>query len=183
MGGKLQYEMGYTEFKNQVVKSRVRKQAKIRNSWGSYDIYKHIRKNGWYDIGRPVKEHEFYSIIREVNKLLAEEIANGNTVIFPYRMGKLELRKSERGVSLVDGKLKITYPVNWDETIRLWFEDKEARKNKTLLRNEEDYVYHVKYCKHDANYENKSFYQFTLNRFIKQELKKNIEQKKIDTLW
>ena len=98
-------------------------------------------------------------------------------------MGELELRKYERGVSLVNGRLKVTYPIDWEETIRLWFADEEAKKNKTLLRREEKYVYHVRYCKHDANYENKSFYQFALNRFIKLALKDNIKNNQVDTLW
>lgn len=175
--------MDYQQFRTEIKKANTKKQAKIRNSWGIYDAYKHIRKNKWYNIGRPLKEHEFYSIIREVNKLLAEDIANGKTVVFPFRMGKLELRKYECGVKLVDGKLKIGYPINWEDTIRLWFEDEEAKKNKTLLRNEEKYTYRVKYCKYDANYENKSFYQFALNRFIKIALKDNIHNGKVDTLW
>lgn len=173
----------YIEFSNEVRKASRPKQAKVRNSWGIYDSYKHIRKNGWYDIGRPLKEHEFYSIVRQVNDLLAEEIAKGNTVVFPSRMGKLELRKLERGVSIVDGKLKITYPVNWSETLKLWFEDAEARRNKTLLRTESRFVYHVRYCRHEATYENKVFYEFTVNRFIKKALKENINKGITDTLW
>ena len=98
-------------------------------------------------------------------------------------MGKLELRKFQKGVSLVDGKLKITYPINWEDTLKLWFEDEEAKKNKTLVRNECDFVYHVRYDKYDATYENKSFYQFTLNRFIKIKLKDKILKGEIDTLW
>lgn len=156
---------------------------KVTNSYGVYDAYKHIRKNGWYDIERPIKEKEFYSIVRGVNKYFADEISNGNTVVFPSKMGKLELRKGQRGVSLVDGKLKVTYPINWEDTLRLWFEDKQARENKTLLRSENNYVYNVKYCKHDANYENKSFYEFALNRFIKRELKRKINNGQTDTLW
>ena len=176
-------EEAYKDYKGQVTKQSSKKQAKIRGSWGVYDAFKYIRKNGWYDIGRPLKEHEFYGIVRRVNKLLAEKIANGVTVSFPHRMGELELRKYERGVSLVNGRLKVTYPIDWEETIRLWFADEEAKKNKTLLRREEKYVYHVRYCKHDANYENKSFYQFALNRFIKLALKDNIKNNKVDTLW
>jgi len=175
--------MDYKEYKVKTVRAGNRSKAKVRDSFGVYDCYKHIRKNNWYDIGRPVKEHEFYTIIREVNKALAEEVSFGHTVTFPQRMGKLELRKMPRGVSIIDGKLKVTYPVNWEDTIRLWYEDEEARKNKTLLRNEEKEVYNVKYCKHDANYENKSFYQFILNRQIKKALKENIQKGIIDTLW
>lgn len=175
--------MEYKEFSNQIRKSRMPKQAKVRGSWGVYDAYKAIRKENWFDIGKPLKEHEFYSIIRGVNELFAEELSQGREMVFPNRMGKLELRKIKKGVSIVDGKLKNTYPIAWHDTIKLWFEDEEARRNKTLLRNETEIVYHVKYNKYNANYENQCFYEFTLNRFIKQALKRNIDKGKIDTLW
>lgn len=175
--------MDYTEFTSQIVKRNCPKIAKVRNSWGVYDAYKLIRKNGWYNIDRPLKEKEFYSIIRGINRLLAIEIANGNEVKFPHGMGKLELRKIKKGVFLFDDKLVNTYPINWKDTLRLWYEDKEARENKTLLRMEEEYVYHVKYTKYDATYKNQCFYEFTLNRFIKMALKENIKKGKIDALW
>lgn len=176
-------EQSYKEFINEIGKRKIPRQSKIRDSWGVYDAYKHIRKNQWYNIGRPLKENEFYSIIRGINELLADEIAKGNAVVFPSRMGKLELRKRERGVSIVNGKLKISYPVDWSETLKLWFENEEERKKKTLLRKEDKYAYHVKYCKYDATYENKTFYEFKLNRFVKRALKENINQGKIDSLW
>ena len=69
------------------------KNFKVRGSFGIYDCYKAIRRHKWFDIGRPLKEKEFYSIIRGVNNLIAEEIANGETVTFPEKMGMLELRK------------------------------------------------------------------------------------------
>jgi hypothetical protein len=175
--------MEYKEFRNKLLKTEVPRKAKVSNSWGVYDAYKAIRKHKWYDIGRPLKEKEFYSIIRGINDLLAEEIAEGKEVVFPGRMGKLELRKVERGVSIVGGKLKNTYHINWAKTIKLWFEDKEAMANKTLIRDETDYMYFVKYTKYDAAYENQCFYEFVLNRFVKIALKKNIQEGKIDTLW
>ena len=173
----------YDEFVENICKKRGIKNFKVSNSFGVYDVYKKMRKNGWYDIGRAVKEKEYYSIIRKVNDYLAEEIINGNTVTFPHRMGSLELRKFKKGVSIVDGKMVVTYPIDWQETLRLWFEDEEERKKKTLLRTESKYVYRVRYCKGDANYENKSFYEFALNRFIKKALKDKIINREIDTLW
>lgn len=156
---------------------------KITNSIGVYDIYKKIRKNHWYDIGRPLKEHEFYAIIRSINKLLAENIVNGETVVFPASMGKLELRKYPRGVSFVNGKLKNTYPIDWKSTNQLWAEDEEEHQKKTLLRYESPVVYHVRYCKEDATYENKMFYQFRLHQKVRKKLKENIVNGKTDTLW
>ena len=119
-----------------------------------------------------------------MNNLLAEEVANGGTVVFPSRMGKLELRKFERGVSIgKDGKLKIGYPINWQETIRLWFEDAEEKEKKTLVRKNVPFTYHIWYDKYNATYSNKSMYQFKLNRFIRYALKDNVEKGIIDPLW
>ena len=175
--------MSYEEFQEEICKKKQKGQFRIRNSWGIYDAYKLIRKNKWYDIGRPLKEKEFYTIIREVNKLYAEAVANGETVKFPSRMGRLELKKFRKGASFVKGKLRITYPVDWSETLKLWYADEEARRNKTLLRNEQEFIYGVRYDKYGAAYENMVFYQFAVNRFIKKALSKNIQQGKIDTLW
>lgn len=178
----MEEKKSFKEFCVETKRAREKEQFKIRNSWGVYDAYKAIRKHGWYNIGRPLKEKEFYGIIRQINDLLAEELANGNTIVFPEGMGILELRKSKRGVSIVDGKLKITYPVDWSKTLRLWYEDEEARKKKLLLRREHEYIYRVKYNKFRATYNNKSLYEFTLNRGIKLALKDNIEQGKVDCL-
>lgn len=175
--------MDFKEFRNKTLKNGPGKQYLITNSFGIYDIYKWMRRNKWYDIGRAVREKEFYAIIRGINLLLAEEIALGNTVVFPERMGKLEVRKLQKGVSIVNGVLKNTYPINWDKTLRLWYEDAEAHEKKLLVRDPESIVYHVKYCKFTANYENKAFYKFMLNSFIRRKMKENIEQGKLDTLW
>lgn len=156
---------------------------KVRDSIGVYDIYKKIRKNHWYDIGRPLKEKEFYSIIRGINRLLAEEIVQGHTVSFPHHMGWMELRKYKAGAFIEDGKLKITYPIDWDSTLKLWSSDAEAHQKKIMLRHSNEWVYHVKYNKHFAMYENKIFYQFALNTFIKRALSENIKQGNIDTIW
>ena len=159
------------------------KNFKVRGSFGIYDCYKAIRRHKWFDIGRPLKEKEFYSIIRGVNNLIAEEIANGETVEFPEKMGKLELRKYQVGAYIKDGKLKVTYPIDWYATNKLWKEDEEARKNKTLLRHSNKWVYYVKYRNECANYENNTFYLFALNSFIKKKLSRNIKQNKVDTLY
>lgn len=178
--------MDYKEFENQVQKKygKGTKNFKVRGSWGIYDAYKHIRKNKWYDIGRPLTEHEFYTIVRSVNSLLATNIALGKAVMLPARMGKLELRKRELTPYInKNGVLRVPYPVDWNSTVRLWFEDKEARENKTLIRDEKDTIYSVKYNKYDATYQNKWFYEFTLNRFIKRALKDNINNGITDTIW
>ena len=175
--------MNYSEFETFIRRKHCQKNAKIRDSWGVYDAYKLIRKNKWYDIGEPVTEHEFYSIVRSINRLLADELALGNPVIFPYSMGELELRKLPVGVKFENGKLKNTYPIDWDSTVKLWYEDREARESKTLIRRDSKEIYYIKYNRYRATYKNQIFYKFQVNRFIKRALKDNIIKGKIDALW
>ena len=114
----------YKDFKSAIQGLQNTRTHKVTNSLGSYDAYKYIRKNKWFNIGRPLTEHEFYQIIRRINNYLAEELINGNDVIFPNRMGKLELRK-RNALPIIDknGNLKVTYAIDWDNTLKLWYED------------------------------------------------------------
>lgn len=175
--------MTLEEFKSKIVKRNTKKNFKISGSYGVRNVYKALQRQKWPDIGKPVSEYEFYTIIRSINNLLANEIMLGNTVTFPSRMGKLELRKYKPQVRIVKGKLKIGYAIDWDSTINLWYKDEEARKSKILLRKESPEIFRVAYCKYNATYENKTFYAFALNRHIKKTLKTYIQQGKIDTLW
>lgn len=171
------------EFKSRILKRNTRKHGVVRNCLGVYDIYKTIRRNKWYNIGRPLKEHEFYAIIRGINNLLAEKLKRGETVVFPMRMGKIELRKTRRGVFFKDGKLVNTYPVNWDATLELWYNDPEEMEKKTLVRFEQSTCYRLVYDKYNANYENQGFYCFKLNKFVQDGLAENLKKGTLDTLW
>jgi len=171
------------EFVTKVCKKRLKgvRKFKVTDSWGVYDAYKQIRKGGWQGVERPLKEHEFYAIVRKMNNLLAEEIAQGKTVNLLANMGRLELRKFEARARLKDGKLKVTYPVDWKATMQLWYEDEEAYNDKTLIRNMGGSVYRVYYNKGAAKYPNKIFYEFHLNRKIKQRLKENIKNGEVSS--
>ena len=171
----------YKDFKSAIQGLQNTRTHKVTNSLGSYDAYKYIRKNKWFNIDRPLTEHEFYQIIRRINNYLAEELINGNDIIFPNRMGKLELRK-RNSLPVIDknGNLKVTYAIDWDSTLKLWYEDEEAFNNKTLVRLPERNIFRIKYNKNTANYNNKSFMEFQVNRNIKVRLKQKIKNNEID---
>ena len=175
----------WQQFRKDITKAegKGRRKFKVSGSWGIYDAYKLIRKHHWFDIGRPLTEKEFYDIVRQVNNKFADEIAKGTTITFPSKMGKLELRKEKRGVYFNEGKMKVTYPVDWQATLKLWFEDEEAREQKLLIRRNSKNVYKVYFNKYDATFNNKVFYDFTLNRFIKKKLKHNINNGLIDSVY
>ena len=78
------------------------------------------------------------------------------------------------------GNIKITYAIDWDSTLKLWYDDEEAFNNKTLVKFPEKSIFRVKYNKSTANYENKSFMEFQVNRNIKTRLKQKIKNNEID---
>lgn len=168
------------DFRKKVLKLDKPRQHKVNNSLGVYDAYKWIRKNKWLDIGRPITEHEFYTIIRRVNNLLAENFLKGRDIILPHRLGTIELRKYETKMSFNNGKLHTNLPIDWDRTLKLWAEDEEAYKEKMLVKVEEKEIFKVFYNKGKANYNNKSFYEFEVNRDLKRRLKQRIKDGLID---
>lgn len=172
--------MNYREFKQEVQKVNKSRVHKVTGSIGVYDAYKYIRKHKWYDIGRPLKEGEFYRIIRRINDYLAEELSRGKEIKLPHKLGSLEIRKRPTRIAIVDGKLVTNLPIDWDKTLKLWYEDKEAFDNKTLIRFETEEVFKVYYNKQSANYNNKSFYDFKPNREIKRKLTKHAREGNLD---
>ena len=163
------------EFRRKVLKVDHSRNHKVKNSIGVYDIYKHIRKNKWYNIGQPITEHQFYTIIREVNNVLADNLLKGNDIVFPNKMGRLEVRKFEPIIRFDDNKLTVRLPIDWDRTLKLWLEDEEAYKERTLVKMEEKEIFKVCYNKTRADFPNKGFYQLQINRDLKTALKKKIK--------
>lgn len=168
------------DFRRKVLKLNEPRKHKVRNSLGVYDSYKWIRKNKWLNLPRPITEHEFYTIIRQVNNLLAETLLSGRDINLPHRMGSIELRKYDARITFNGGKVVTNLPIDWDRTLKLWSEDEEAYKERILIKMEEKELFKVFYNKRTANYENKSFYTFEVNRDLKRRLKQKIKDKAID---
>ena len=43
-------------------------------------------------------------------------------------MGRLELRKVNINPKIINGKLIVSKPIDWDRTLKLWYEDNESFK-------------------------------------------------------
>lgn len=169
------------DFRKKVLKVDGPRIHRVRNSLGTYDAYKYIRKNKWFDIGRPLTEHEFYSIIRRMNNYLAETLLDGEEIILPCRMGSIELRKIEPKVRVKGGIINTnSFPIDWDKTLKLWSEDEDAYKERTLVKAEEKEIFKVYFNKKYATFNNKSFYEFEVNRDLKIRLKQRIKSGAID---
>lgn len=170
----------FSEFACQIKKVKGTRVHKVKNSYGVYDGFKYYRKNKPKESQYVLTESQYFSIIRKINKLLGELLINGNDVTLPYRLGRLEVRKYNATITIHDNKIKTNLPIDWYKTLKLWYEDKESYKNKTLIKAEEKELYKIYYNRNLARYNNKSYYQFTLNRELKKKLKQNIKEGKVD---
>lgn len=168
------------EFRRTILKVNDSRVHRVNNSYGVYDAYKYIRKYKWFNIGQPVTEHQFYYIIRNINNLLSDSLVQGHDIKLPCRMGTIEIRKYDAIISINNGKIKTNLPVDWDRTLKLWLEDEEAYKEKTLIKMEEKEIFKIHYNRIRADYNNKSYYEFIVNRDLKKRLKKRIKNGNFD---
>ncbi len=167
------------DFRKEVLKVNKPRVHKIYNSLGVYDAYKWLRKNKWLDIGS-ISEHDYYAIIRAVNKSLIVKFLVTGSIKLPERMGEITLRKYPAKITLKNGKVQTNLPIDWDATLHLWSEDKDSYDNRALIRTEEKEIFKVLYDKSKALYNNKSFYNFELNRDIKVALKRKLKKGLLD---
>ena len=167
------------DFRKEVLKVNKSRVHKVNNSLGVYDAYKWLRKNKWLDVG-PISEHDYYTIIRTVNKALIKDFLQSGTIRLPERMGEIVLRKYPAKITLQNGKVKTNLPIDWDATLKLWHEDKEAYDEKILVRYENEAIFKILYNKSTATYKNKSFYDFRPIRTIKKQISRLIKDNKLD---
>lgn len=169
------------EFKKRTLKVQGPKKHKIRGSLGIYSGYKYYRKNKPKEHKYILTESQYFAITRRVNDLLAEELISGEEITLPHRMGTLEVRKIERNIRIgKDGEIITNLPIDWDSTLKLWYEDEESYKNKTIVRQECSEIFTIYYSKANANYTNKTYYQFVINRDLKKRFKQKIKDGKMN---
>lgn len=173
--------MDLIEYKKRIKRVDGPRIHKITGSLGVYQAYKYYRKNKPKEKKYVLTESQYFAIIRQINNLLADELSIGKEIVLPKRMGVIELRKYNTNVRFDEhGNLKTNLPIDWNGTLELWYNDEESRNNKTLLRQENKEVFKIYYNKYNANYNNKSFYEFRCNKDLKQRLKQNIRYGNID---
>ena len=163
------------EFKTIIKKAKGPHNHKVKNSLGVYDAYKYYRKIRPKFKEYVLTESQYFAIVRRINEALREEFVNGDDLIFPYRMGVLEIRKYPAIITTEGKKIKTNLPIDWDATLKLWYEDEECRDSKTLVRVNVPELFKVYYNKYKATYNNKAFYQFSTNRELKRMIKHAIK--------
>ena len=172
--------MAFEDFIKDVKKVNKERHHKVANSYGSKDAFHYYRKIKPNDSKYVLTDCQYLRIIRLINNRLRDSLIQGEDIILPERMGRLEVRKRAITKEFKNGKLKLTSPVDWKATLRLWYDNPICKNKKQLVRQDVDFIFRVLYNVNKAKYENKTFYEFYTNRDIKLGLKKNIKLNKID---
>lgn len=155
----------FKEFKLSVINKE--RHFKVQNSWGVYDYYKYYRKTRPKDKEYFLTEGQFYRLFRGVNKLLADEFVKSQYLELPYQMGELQFLQRKTRSYIKNGKVRTNRRVDWDATLKLWYEDIEARENKTLIYVDIPNRPTLYYSKKNAVYKNRPYYEFMFNRFMR----------------
>lgn len=170
------------EFRDSIKRVSESRNHKIKNSYGVYDAYKYNRKLKWINTKKSFSEHDYYSVIRRVGEYIAQALSCGDSIKLPNKMGTLGVYKKYSNPTIIDGKLVIKKPVDWEKTIAYWFECPEAREERQLIYSTNNEIFKLLYHSMKANYNNKHYYEFKFNRDIKQMLKNNIQNNSIDAM-
>jgi hypothetical protein len=164
------------QFVSKVKNVKGPREHKVTGSWGVYDAYKWYRKHKPSDKKYILTESQYFSIIREINNRLRDSFVKGNDIKLPCRLGRLEVRKYPAVITSDGNRIKTNLPIDWDATLKLWYEEPKYYEEKFLVRVNVPEIYRVYYNKATALYNNKSFYQFSPNRELKKGLKHSIRE-------
>lgn len=149
------------EFRKRVKKCYGPKELEITNCITLRTIYRWNRKNKVTSLD----ESAYSRIIKAVNKKLVTKLGTLGSVKFPQHMGGLYIE--ERDTSPYynkSGRLIIPKRIDWNRTLKFWYENPEYHKEKRLLYKESPISYRVKYTTGLAKFKNKQFYHFHLSR-------------------
>lgn len=166
--------MEFSEYSKNIRKVHSKRNTQIKDCFSPLKIYK-LYSNP-YKITAP----QFSNIIKNIHLKFAELLSKGSDIILPERLGSIEIRKYYTSIEYKEGKLKTNLPIDWAATLKLWHEDKEAEKNKTIVRINEDCTFSIYYNKLKAMYTNKFYYRFTASRVLKKLVRESIKNNNID---
>lgn len=150
------------------------------HSFGTFDFYNDYKKEAKKNSAEVIPYLLFSKIVFAINKGIALNLAIGNSVNLMCGLGILEVRKRDISPSIDEnGNLKLTSPVNWQATLDLWYEDDEARLDKTLVRIEDPYVYKISWNRSKSKFVNQSYFKLKRCRSLKLLIKEGINNKQI----
>jgi hypothetical protein len=162
--------MTYEEYRDKIKKVKEPRNRRIKNSYYYLDAWK------YYVRTTPGQHHIPYNlcckVIRSINQYMMNTIVEEGSVKLPYGLGELTVVVSTSTPKMKNGKLKVPNKIDWDATLKLWYEDKEAEKNKIVVRRRNSRRLIFYYIKKRHRVNNIMFYNF---RFLREYVNKVVK--------
>lgn len=175
-----QTSQNFTKFLNETKNIYGPHDFKIKDSYGVIDYYKFYKgnkKKSTYTLNLPA----FRQVTQALNKAIGDELAMGEDWVLPERMGTLEVRKrTPKPRFNKDGELVFNAPIDWQETLKLWYEDPECRKDRTVVYTDKREFCKVFFNRKKATFKNQNYYEFFLNRALYKKVIQRLHNKEID---
>ena len=123
-----------------------------------------------------IDDDKFFRVVSGMNRLIAEEIENGQTVDFPCAMGKVFIKKFDMKPRIDDdGKLLVPSYIDWKATLKSWKEDPELQKERITIKYPIHPFYRIVYDKTYSKHTNKMYFGLVFARSVRQAFSKNIQ--------
>lgn len=133
----------------------------FENTYDTRDYYRYFQKKYGRNI---ISEAEFGKILRAVNESYVEDLNADKFVVLPKSVGRMQVTYKYTGVKEVDGEIKVLRKKDWNKTVSLWYEDEEARANKTIVYHDSKRIRKPRYYKHRHSFKNQMFFIFLFAR-------------------
>ncbi len=171
----------FKEFIKKVKNVSGNRKHKICNSFGFNFFFGYYRKNKPLDKEFVLNGSTYSSIINEMNIGVADKLLENKSIKLPCSLGVLSVVKNQTDTWIdSDGNLKTTKKVDMASTLKLWYEDEDAMRNKTLVRFDNEYTFKIMLDKRRSKVKNKMYFHFAPNRDLKIKLKNNINNSNYD---
>ncbi len=112
---------------------------------------------------------------------IAQKLLNGEEIILPVAMGRLEVQGRKQNIRVEGDKIKGLAP-DWKSTIELWNRNPEAKKEKKIIyffnEHSKGIRYKIKWTKTKIPLIFKSVLTFKAVRTIKRGVSKNVNDGK-----
>jgi len=175
-------DQDYREFLVDIKKARTKKDFKIKHSFRLLNNYrKFIAAKKRNKLKMIISYADYSKIINKFNGYLVDELFKGKVIRFPADMGSIRILRYKLEPKLDENdNLVYKAPINWDRTLKYWYECPEAKERKILIRVEPGYTYKINYVK--GGFTNKEYFLFSPMRTLKSKLKAKVVENKLETL-
>lgn len=159
-------EESFEDFRRRIQKANnPRPNKTLPKKTGIKEAFKYEKESGWKILKKGVNDHVYSKIIMTMGEKIAQALVEGHEVVLPCNMGSLAIRM-----------IPTRHKVDWNATMKFWYENKDMMKRKFLVKTKRLYEPLFDYKPNKRGYfKNSSMMRFRPNRVLAKQIRDEIE--------